>query len=622
MRLLPALAAVALLAGCATAPDPAAVGSAPAPAASLAPIPGKPVIYQTFTRLHGNRKDSNQTWGTLAQNGVGKFADFDAAELARIRDFGATHLWLTGVPRHASISDAARYGVPADDPDVVKGRAGSPYAVTDYYDVDPDLASDPALRVDEFRALVARAHAAGLRVIVDLVPNHVARRYRSVKAPAGVRDFGMDDDTSVEYARDNSFYYVPGQAFEVPEWPAGYAPLGGEKHPLADGHFDEHPAKWTGNGARAAQPKFDDWYETVKLNFGVRPDGSHDFDALPAEYAWKTPAEHAAFWAGRDVPATWEKFRGIANWWLAQGVDGFRFDIAELVPVEFWSYLNSSIKQHRPDALLIAEIYNRALFRDFVRLGLMDAIYDKVDFYDTMKGVMRGEATTADLGAVQQKLTDIDRHLLRFLENHDEQRIASPAFAGEAAIGRPGMLVSASIGAGPALWYFGQEVGEAATQDAGFGKATRTTIFDYFGVPAFQRWRAGTSTREEAALREFHARLANAVSTQPALRGAYADLHAANLGRTPGYGEQQFAYARWNASQRLLVAASFSRSDSASFELEIPLEISANWHLEAGGYTLVDLLGGCPDAPLQMTPMGAIAPLTLPPRAACLYEVR
>lgn len=627
MRLLPALVAAALLAACATprpqpdAPDP--VPSSPAtPAPTLPEIPGKPVIYQTFTRLHGNRNATNKAWGTLADNGTGKFADFDADHLAQLKSFGATHLWLTGVPRHASISDHARYGVPADDPDVVKGRAGSPYAVTDYYDVDPDLALDPARRVDEFRALVERAHAAGLRVIVDLVPNHVARRYRSVNAPPGVRDFGADDDTTVEYARDNSFYYVPGQAFRVPQWPAGYAPLGGEAHPLADGRFDENPAKWTGNGARAAQPKFDDWYETVKLNYGVRADGSHDFDALPADYAWRSAAEHAAFWEGRDVPATWEKFRHIAHWWLDQGVDGFRFDIAELVPVEFWSYLNSSIKQRRPDALLLAEIYQRPLFRDYVRQGLMDAIYDKVDFYDAMKLVMRGESATAPLAAIQQQLSDIDRHLLRFLENHDEQRIANPAFAGEAAIGKPAMLVSATIGAGPALWYFGQEVGEPATLDAGFGKATRTTIFDYFGVPAWQRWLAGQSTPEEVALREFHARLAGAVSTQPALKGAYADLHAANLGHTPGYGQAQFAYARWTPQQRLLVAANFSRSDAAGFELQIPLEVSANWHLESGGYTLVDLLGGCAEAPLQVTPMGAIAPLTLPPRAACLYEVR
>lgn len=629
-----ALSAVlaAVLGGCsqpAVRPQAAATPTpTPTPAPAVPAYAGKPVIYQAFTRLYGNQNGRNKPWGTLAENGSGKFGDFSDTALASLKDFGVTHVWFTGVPRHASISDHVRYGVPADDPDVVKGRAGSPYAVTDYYDVDPDLANDPGQRLAEFRALVARSHAQGLRVIVDIVPNHVARGYRSLNKPEGARDFGEGDDRTVEYARDNSFYYIPGQPFRVPEWPAGYLPLGGEAHPLADGQFVENPAKWTGNGSRAAQPKFDDWYETVKINFGVRPDGSHDFDALPPELASQDAAAHAAFWAGRDVPASWEKFHQIVHWWLDLGVDGFRFDIAELVPVEFWSYLNSSIKQRRPDALLVAEIYQRPLFRDYIRLGLMDAIYDKVDFYDQMKLVMRGESPSAPLAEIQQRNSDIDRHLLRFLENHDEQRIANPAFAGEAAVGMPGMLVSATIGTGPTLWYFGQEVGETATEDAGFGKATRTTIFDYFGVPAHQRWMnggafdGGASTAEERALRRFHAALAKAVSTTPALRGAYADLHAANLGHTPGYGAQQFAFARWNPQQRLIVVANFSKTETASFDLAIPLEISANWHLDAGGYTLVDLLGSGVTAPLNVMPDGALAPLSLPPRAAYLFEVR
>ena len=618
-------ALVALLLGCAQpTPRPASTSAATAiPAYS-----GKPVVYQVFTRLYGNQKTRNKPWGTIAENGVGKFADFNDAALSSLKTFGVTHLWFTGVPRHASISDHERYGVPADDPDVVKGRAGSPYAVTDYYDVNPDLAVDPARRLDEFKALLARSHAHGLRVIVDIVPNHVARGYRSLRKPAGVRDFGEGDDTTVEYARDNSFYYIPGQAFRVPEWPAGYQPLGGEQHPLADGRFDENPAKWTGNGSRAAQPKFDDWYETVKINFGVRPDGTHDFPSLPSEYASRDVAAHAEFWADRPVPESWNKFRQIAHWWLDLGVDGFRFDIAELVPVEFWSYLNSSIKQRRPDALLIAEIYQRPLFRDYIRLGLMDAIYDKVDFYDQMKQVMRGESGSSPLIEMQQRNADIDRHLLRFLENHDEQRIANPAFAGEAAIGKPAMLVSATIGSGPVLWYFGQEVGEAATADAGFGKATRSTIFDYFGVPAHQRWMnggafdGGASTPEERDLRAFHANLASFVSSAAGLRGAYADLHQLNLAATPGYSDKLLSYARWNPQQRLIVVANFSRTDTASFDLSIALEISANWHLDAGQYTLVDRLGSGVMVPLNVMPDGAMAPLTLPPRAAYLFEVQ
>jgi glycosidase len=630
---LPALmltsALVAALLGCAQQPE----RPTPTPASASAPTPtpaftGKPVVYQVFTRLYGNQETTNKPWGTIADNGVGKFADFNDAALASLRDFGITHLWFTGVPRHASIGDYSSFGIPADDPDVVKGRAGSPYAITDYYDVDPDLASDPAQRLEEFKALVARTHAHGMRVVIDIVPNHVARGYRSIAKPDGMRDFGEDDNRSVDYARDNDFYYIPGEAFRVPEWPTDYRPLGGEKHPLADGSFDENPAKWTGNGSRAAQPKFDDWYETVKINFGVRPDGSHDFDRLPADYAHRDISEHAAFWSGREVPASWTKFKDIARYWLAMGVDGFRYDMAEMVPVEFWSYLNSSIKAIKPDAFLLAEVYNPAEYRNYLRLGRMDALYDKVDFYDEMKRVMQGKAGTGTLAEIQQRYSDIDAHLLRFLENHDEQRIASPDFAGEAAIGLPAMLVSATIGRGPALWYFGQEVGEPGADDAGFGKATRTTIFDYWGVPTHQRWinggafDGGASTPAELELRAFNASLAKFVSNAPALRGAYADLHQHNLAATPGYNDQLHAFARWNPDQRLIVVANFSRSESASFDLSIPLDISANWHLDAGQYTLVDRLGSGVAVPLNVMPDGAMAPLTLPPRAAYLFEVQ
>ncbi len=601
------------------APDPAPKPAAPAMA-------GKPVVYQVFTRLYGNQTQRNKPWGTVAENGVGKFADFTDSALASIGSLGTTHIWYTGVPRHASITPYA--GIVPDDPDVVKGRAGSPYAVTDYYDVNPDLAVDPKRRLAEFKALIARTHAAGMQVIIDIVPNHVARGYRSLAKPAATRDFGQDDNTAVEYARDNNFYYIPGQTFKVPEWPADYAPLGGEKHPLADHQFAENPAKWTGNGSRAPQPKFDDWYETVKINFGVRPDGSTDFDRLPADYASRDLAAHAAFWKNKSVPASWVKFKDIAQYWLSHGVDGFRYDMAEMVPVEFWSYLNSSIKTTNPNAFLLAEVYNPAEYRNYLHLGRMDYLYDKVDFYDHLRLVMQGKASTNALAEIQQRYTDIDGHLLRFLENHDEQRIASPAFAGEAGIGKPAMLVSATIGRGPAMLYFGQEVGEPGDGDAGFGKRTRTTIFDYWGVPAHQRYMnggrfdGGASTPAERELRNFHALLLSFVANAPAMRGAYADLHSLNLAQTAGYNDRLFAFARWNPEQRLIIVANFSREQSASFDLSIPLEISANWHLDAGQYTLVDRLGSGLQVPLTIMPDGALVPLTLPPRAAYLFEVQ
>ncbi len=573
----------------------AAIFSAPT-AADEAAQPAKPVVYQVFTRLFGNTKTTNAPWGTIEENGVGKFADFTDAALAGIRELGVTHIWYTGVPQHAVIRDYTDYGLAPDDPDVVKGRAGSPYAVRDYYSVNPDLAVDPARRLEEFEALIARTHAHGMKVIIDIVPNHVARSYRSTAKPDGVEDFGSGDDTSVVYARGNDFYYVPGRDFEVPEWPDGYAPLGGAPHPLADGAFDESPAKWTGNGARAAQPKFDDWYETVKLNYGVRPDGSYDFARLPDEARAWSLAEHAGFWQGNDVPSTWEKFRDIALYWTAKGVDGFRYDMAEMVPVEFWSYLNASIKAANPDAFLLAEIYNPARYRDYLELGRMDYLYDKVGLYDTLRRVMTAGAPVRSIADVHAGVLDIEAQMLHFLENHDEQRVASPGFAGDADRGRPAMTVSALIGRSPTMIYFGQEVGERAEGDPGFGNPTRTTIFDYWGVPAHQRWMnggrfdGGALSADERSLRDFYARLLMLSRDDPAMRGAYAPLETQRAGSDRA-DERVFAFARWHGDAHRIVVANFDDT-KRSVDIELPAAVVSAIGLDDGRYPLTDGLFG------------------------------
>ncbi|PIY33440.1 MAG: alpha-amylase, partial [Bacteroidetes bacterium CG_4_10_14_3_um_filter_42_6] len=385
-------------------------------------------VYQVFTRLYGNKNTHYKPWGTIEENGVGKFNDFNDKSLSEIKKMGITHLWFTGVLHHAVIRDYTAFGITNDDPDVVKGRAGSPYAVKDYYNVDPDLAVDPAQRLQEFEALIKRTHNHDLKAIIDIVPNHVARNYQSVSNPDGTEDFGALDDTSVEYARNNNFYYVPGQDFQVPDFLNGYEPLGGEPNPLSDHFFYESPAKWTGNGSREAKPGFYDWYETVKINYGIRPDGSKDFETLPAEYAQKDYKEHAVFWADKQVPDSWKKFRDIALYWIDKGVDGFRYDMAEMVPVEFWSYMNSSIKMKNPRAFLLAEVYNPSLYRDYIFMGKMDYLYDKVELYDILKHIMQGYGSTDNLVPIQEGLADIEHHMLHFLENHDEQRIASIGF--------------------------------------------------------------------------------------------------------------------------------------------------------------------------------------------------
>ena len=540
--------------------------------ASVPTVQAKPVVYQVFTRLFGNTNSTNKPWGTIDENGVGKFSDFTPQALKSIKSLGTSHIWFTGVPHHALISDYTEYGIRGDDPDVVKGRAGSPYAVKDYYNVNPDLADDPAKRLEEFEALIARTHDAGMKVIIDIVPNHVARDYESLSAPEGVSDFGAHDDTSVEYARDNNFYYVVGEAFEVPDG-GDYKPLGGDSHPLSDGKFDEFPAKWTGNGARAAQPDINDWYETVKVNYGVRPDGTYDFPTLPEGFS----AEHAAFWEGKDVPDSWYKFRDIAHYWLDKGVDGFRYDMAEMVPVEFWSFLNSSIKQKAPDAFLLAEVYQPDKYRAYIQQGKMDYLYDKVGFYDTLKTIMQGSGAVSDLVAIHDEVRDIAPHMLHFLENHDEQRIASPDFAGDADKGKPALAVSALISRAPTLLYFGQDVGEDGSEETGFGDPTRTTIFDYAGVPAHQRFMnngkfdAGQSTDKEKALHRFYKDIMNIAATNSAITGRYQSLHAPNLNvEGSAYSEQQFAFLREKNGQGIIVLANFSEAPTGPISLAVP----------------------------------------------------
>ena len=560
---------------------------------------GKAVVYQVFTRLFGNQNSTNKPWGTIDENGVGKFNDFSDKALAAIKELGVTHIWYTGVPHHAVITDYTKYGISNDDPDVVKGRAGSPYAVKDYYNVNPDLAVEPENRLAEFEALVARTQRHGMKVIIDIVPNHIARNYQSLTNPKGVVDFGSNDDSSVEYHKHNNFYYVVGEDFKVPAPLEGYRPLGGEPHPLVDATFNESPAKWTGNGARKAQPHFHDWYETIKVNYGVRPDGTYDFPKLPPEYSEKDYHAHLAFWADKEVPDSWKKFRNIVLYWTEKGVDGFRYDMAEMVPVEFWSYLNSSIKQKNSDAFLLAEVYNPSIYRDYIKLGKMDYLYDKVDFYDSIKLIMQGKRPASTLLTAIEKVEDIDEHMLHFLENHDEQRIASPDFAGDARKGMPAMVVSTLIGKSPTMLYFAQALGEPGDGNPGFGRATRTTIFDYWGVPSLQRWinggkfDGGGLSEAELKLREFYARLMTFSANSQALLGDYQDLHRHNLENpktSSTYSEKLFSFVRYSKKEKLIVVTNFSDSETYSINLSLPGELIKRWQLNEGAHQFKDIL--------------------------------
>ncbi len=564
-----------VLIGCSEAPISESDQTHAEQASSTAALQ-KPVVYQVFTRLFGNTNTENVPWGTLQQNGVGKFADFDDAALQGIKELGVTHVWYTGVLHHAMVTDYSDFSLPSDDPDVVKGRAGSPYAIKDYYNVNPDLASKPSDRLAEFEALIERTHAHGMKVVIDIVPNHVARDYHSVSKPEGVADFGANDDTSVEYKRDNNFYYVVGQDFVVPQ-DENYQVLGGESHPKADGQFSESPAKWTGNGARKAQPDINDWYETVKVNYGVKPDGSYDFPKLPQEYANLDYRAHYAFWQDKELPDSWYKFRDITQYWLSKGVDGFRYDMAEMVPVEFWSFLNSAIKMTNPDAFLLAEVYNPDLYRDYIYQGKMDYLYDKVGFYDSLKWVIQGKQPATAVLESHKQVLDIEQHLLHFLENHDEQRIASPDFAGDMNWGKPAMTVSTLVGRSPSMIYFGQTVGEDGSENAGFGAPTRTSIFDYIGVPAHQAWMnngkfdGGGLTDEQRQLRQFYVDLMK-LNALPAIVGG-------DLKELPNsQADNVISFERVLGEQRILVVANFA---------QLPLAVEVDVEGTKSGRTLL-----------------------------------
>ncbi len=600
----------------------------PKPADPIAMPPKKIIVYQVFTRLFGNTNTSNIPWGTKEQNGVGKFNDFTEAALAEIKKLGVSHVWYTGVPHHGVIGDFPEIGISSDDPDVIKGRAGSPYAVRDYYQVNPDLAVDVTRRMEEFEALIARTHKQGMKVIIDIVPNHVSRYYEGKNNPAGVLDFGAKDDTNLAYAKNNNFYYLPGKAFQVPAPKNGYQPLGGAAHPLSDGKFEEFPAKWTGNGSRLAQPDFYDWYETVKVNYGVSPDGMKDFVALPEEASTLDIQAHFDFWKGKEVPDSWIKFKDITQFWLSKGVDGFRFDMAEMVPVEFWSYLNSHIKKTNPNAFLLAEVYNPSLYRDYIHKGKMDYLYDKVELYDTLKHIMQGHGSTDNLVPILKGLSDVEHHMLHFLENHDEQRIASPEFAGNPWKALPAMVVSATSTTAPTMIYFGQEVGEPGAEMAGFGNPSRTSMFDYIGVPQHQKWvnggkfDGGQLSDNEKALRNYYSEVLNFTRNSSALMGAYQDLHRYNRTKNPAYTDKTFAYARWDAEQKLLVVTNFDANQSVNTILHLSPKLLKAWNLKPGNREIQEVLFGKKKTQLRVDAQGAQIDLVLGPWESAVFEVR
>ena len=521
-------------------------------------------------RLFGNNNPHPLFNGTIEQNGCGKMNDITPSVLLRLKKSGITHVWYTGLLEHATCTDYSKYGIAKDHAAIVKGRAGSPYAIKDYYDIDPDLASSPEKRLKEFRALLKRTHAAGLGFIMDFVPNHVARQYHSDQKPEGVADLGADDNCNQAFSPFNNFYYIPGHPlccqFDMKSY---------ENSP-----YQENPAKATGNDCFSSTPGRNDWYETVKLNYGVDYAGGRQCRFDP-------------------MPDTWLKMLHILLYWAGMGVDAFRGDMAEMVPCEFWHWAIAEVKRHYPNVLFIAEVYNPLLYREYLYRGHFDYLYDKVGLYDTLRAVTRMERPASDITFCWQSLGDIQKYMLNFLENHDEQRLASDFYASSGSKGRAALLVSACMNTNPFMLYFGQELGERGMEHEGFsGLDGRTTIFDYWNVPSLVAWRKNgryalsNLSTEQRTLYAYYTKLLCTIQNEPSLyEGRFFDLMYANYDNPHFDSTRIFAFIRQSGNEAILAIANFS-DDVQQVQVNIPAHAFDFLGIPQGHYKAKELIGG------------------------------
>ena len=514
------------------------------------------IIYQVFTRLYGNRNTTRKPNGTIVENGCGKMNDLTPKVLKDIAAMGISHVWFTGIIRHATQTDYSGYGIPRQHPAIVKGRAGSPYAITDYYDVDPDLAINVRKRMQEFEQLVERTHEAGMKVVIDFVPNHVARQYKSICKPRHVKDLGASDEVSRGFDPQNNFYYCPGERFAP--WFDLYA---GQQEP-----YIEEPAKATGNDHFDCAPSKTDWYETVKLNYGV---------------------DYYAGCIGHfdPIPDTWKKMTDILLFWASKGIDAFRCDMAEMVPTDFWHYATEAVRARYPHILFIGEVYNPFDYRRYLKNGF-DWLYDKVGMYDTMRAVIAHQAPTSAISQAWQQTDDIRTHMLYFLENHDEQRVASDFFAADGRKAVPALAALLLMHQNPYMLYAGEEYGEPGMDSEGFsGHDGRTTIFDYWSIDTLCRAATRQLTDAEVELQAMHKKLMLLARKEKAVTdGLCFDLMYVNQ-----HLQRQYVFLRKAAGELLLVAANFDDSE-AEINVTLPAHAFDYLSVKEKKVMAVDLL--------------------------------
>lgn len=513
-------------------------------------------------RLWGNSNESPVKGGTLSENGTGKFSDIDTATLEYLKWLGCSHVWFTGILRHSTQTSEA--GCTPSHPQFVKGNAGSPYAICDYYDVNAYLADDPDKRMEEFEALIKRSHDAGLKVIMDFVPNHVSRDYGKVNPSKGHPVLGAEDDRSVHWRPENDFFYYPGQRLTLPSpVPAGYEP------------YEELPAMATGNNCYNANPGVNDWYETVKINYGD------------------------------DHTPTWDKMYDIIDFWASKGVDGFRCDMVELVPKSFMKWMIAKAKAAHPSVIFIAEVYKKEEYNEYIRSVGFDYLYDKSGLYDTLKSIVDKSVndngmpvelwqSTSGITRNWQFLSDIQPYMLNFLENHDEQRFASEFFGGDAMKTLAPLYVSLFLNTAPFMIYFGEEVGEKGMDHEGFsGRDGRTTIFDWWSIASVRRLRkiissgayktldagkiamAGLERGEAEIFCRFAEAIRTAAADEAVRKGSTYDLCYCNMSSDGFDKNRHFAFLRDYEEHTLLIATNFSQYE-AKMKLVIP-EHAFDW---------------------------------------------
>lgn len=517
----------------------------------------KIAIYQIFTRIFSNQNITNKTNGTLLENGTGKFNDINKNALKSIKELGISHVWFTGVIEHALMTDYTKFKISKDHPQVVKGIAGSPYAIKDYYDVNPDLAESVENRMQEFENLIERSHREDLKVVIDFVPNHVARQYKSDNKPKGINDFGFNDKIELNFSNQNNFYYIPNKELLIPE--EVNPPVKFEKK------YFEYPAKATGNDVFKENPSINDWFETVKLNYGINylNNRTKHFD---------------------PIPNTWIKMKEILSFWANKGVNGFRCDMAEMVPVEFWAWVIPQIKEIYSEVIFIAEIYNPKEYSNYIFNGKFDYLYDKVGLYDVLRRLIEGNGNAMDITNVWQKESgDFSERMLRFLENHDEQRIASDQFGKNPQSAFAAMMLSSTLHSGPVMLYFGQELGVKPIQAEGFqGNDGRTTIFDYWGVTEMQnfinkgKFNEDKLTKDQKSIRNFYKKTLLFSTSNIAIReGKFWDLQYLNAyGNSENYNESKvYSYIRYTNGQFLVFIFNFDLNKKIETTVKLPKDL-------------------------------------------------